>query len=239
MKYSISVIIPIYNEEAAIKSTLKNLVPILDKTFSDYEIIIVESGSTDKSAEVADKAAKKNNKIKVIHQGERKGYGNAIREGFKHCRCDLSMYLDSDNPFDFIHLKKAVKYFGDYDAVIGYMQGNKRETLGRLILSNGWNLLANIFFRLNAKGVDYPFKMIKTKLLKKINLLSDHSFIATEILIQLKKEKAKIKQIQIPTNIRIEGESKFNDSGKVIVNHLKDAIRCLLIKKFNKPIKKC
>jgi glycosyltransferase involved in cell wall biosynthesis len=231
MKYTLSIVIPVYNEEAGIKSTLKNLVPILNKTFSDYEIIFVESGSTDKSAEIADKAAKRNKKIKVIHQGMKKGYGNALREGLRNCKYDLTMYTDCDNPFDFIYIKKALRYFSNYDAVIGYRLG-KRETFGRLILSRGANLLENILFRLNVKEVNYPFKIIKTKLVKKMNLLSNNSFIAAEILMELKKKKARIKQIQIPTKLRMEGESKFMDLRKLILDHLKDATRCLLLKKF-------
>jgi len=235
MEYTLSIVIPVYNEEAGIKSTLKNLVPILNKTFSDYEIIVVESGSIDKSAEIADEAAKKNKKIKVIHQGIKKGYGNALREGLKICRYDLSMYTDCDNPFDFIYIKKALRYFNDYDAVIGYRLG-KRENLGRIILSKGANFFEKMFFRLNVKEINYPFKMIKTKLAKKMNLISNNSFISAEILMELKKNKAKIKQIQIPTKLRTEGESKFKDFGKVIADHLKDAIRCLLLKKFKKQV---
>jgi len=231
MKYSISIVIPAYNEEAGIKSTLKNLVPVLEKYFSDYEIIIVESGSTDKSAEVADKAAKKNRKIRVIHQGERKGYGNAIREGLNNCKKDLSMYTDCDNPFDFRHIKDALGYFNNHDAVIGYRLG-KRENFGRFIVSRVANLITNLLFRINAKEVNYPFKIIKTGLAKKMDLVSNNSFISAEILMELKKQKAKIKQIQIPTKLRDEGESKFKDSGKVIVGHLKDAARCLSMKKF-------
>ena len=226
MNYTISIVLPLYNEEAGIKSTLRNLVPVLKQAFSNYEIIIIESGSIDKSGEIADKAAKKNNKIKVIHQGERKGYGNAISEGLKHCRDSLSMYIDCDNPYDFKYLKEALKYIRDYDAVIGYKQG-KRETFGRLILSKGANLISKLLFRLNVKDVNYPFKMVKTDFVKKMNLLSNNSFIAAEILIELKKQKAKIKEILVPHKTRTEGKSKFMDFRKVISEHLIDIVRCL------------
>tara|TARA_B100000315_G_C14192238_1_gene413896 strand:- start:173 stop:610 length:438 start_codon:yes stop_codon:yes gene_type:complete len=141
------------------------------------------------------------------------------------------MYTDCDNPFDFRHIKGALRYFSNYDVVIGYRLG-KRENFGRFIISRGANLLTNLLFRLNAKEVNYPFKIIKTRLAKKMDLLSNNSFISAEILMELKKKKAKIKQIQIPTKLRDEGESKFKDSGKVIAGHLKDAASCLLMKKF-------
>lgn len=226
MKHNISIVLPLYNEEEGIKSTLKNLVPVLKRAFSDYEIIIVESGSTDKSGEIADRASKKDKKIRVIHQGSRKGYGNAIREGLKHCKHGLSMYIDCDNPYDFRYLEYAVNYIEECDAVIGYKQG-KRETFGRLVLSKGANLFSKVLFRLNVKDVNYPFKMMKTEFVKKMNLLSNNSFIAAEILIELKKQRAKIKEILVPHKMRTHGQSKFMNFRKVISEHLNDLLRCL------------
>jgi len=233
MKHTISIVLPVYNEEEGIKSTLNNLVPVLEQNFSDYEIIIVESGSTDKSGEVADEAAKNNKKIRVIHQGKRNGYGNGIREGLKYCRHELSLYIDCDNPYDFKYLKEATKYIGRYDAVIGYKKG-KRESFGRLILSKGAYFLNRALFGLNVKDINYPFKMIKTRLVRNMKLFSDKSFIAAEILIGLKKQKAKIKEIEVPHKVRTEGKSKMNLT-KIIGEHLIDTIRCIKKHHENKP----
>jgi glycosyltransferase involved in cell wall biosynthesis len=225
MKHTISIVLPVYNEEAGIISTLKNLVPVLEQTFSDYEIIIVESGSTDKSGEVADTAAKKNKKIRVIHQEERKGYSNGIREGLKHCKYELSMYIDCDNPYDFKYLKEAAKYIKDCDAVIGYKKG-KRESFARLILSKGAYFLNKTFFDINVKDINYPFKMIKTKFIKKMDLCSDKSFLPVELLIGLKKQKAQIKEMEVPHKIRAEGKSKMG-FGTMIIEHFIDMIKYL------------
>ena len=233
MNHTISIVLPVYNEEAGIKSTLRNLIPVLEENFSNYEVIIVESGSTDKSGEVADEAARKNKKIRVIHQGKRKGYGNGIREGLKHCRHELSLYIDCDNPYDFKYIKKAAKYIGKYDAVIGYKKG-KRESLGRLILSKGAYFLNRIIFGLNVKDINYPFKMMRTKLVKKMNLFSNKSFIAAEIMVGLKKQKAKIKEIEVPHTVRTEGKSKL-EYRNIIIEHLIDTIRCIKKHHESKP----
>jgi len=229
MKYSISIVLPVYNEESGLKSTLKGLVPILEKTFSNYEIIIVESGSTDRSGEIADEAAKKNKKVKVIHQGERKGYSNGIREGLRNCKNDISMYIDCDNPYDFKYLKEAAKYIGKYDAVIGYKIG-KRESFGRLVLSKGAYIINKMLFGLDAKDINYPFKMIKTEFVKKMNLFSDAYLIPVELLVGLKKQKAKIKEIEVPHKNRREGESKMGISN-MIIGHSTEIIQYLLKRK--------
>jgi glycosyltransferase involved in cell wall biosynthesis len=231
MKYSISIVLPVYNEEAGIKSTLRRLVPVLKQAFLDYEVIIVESGSTDKSGEVADNASKKNKNIKVIHQKERKGYSNGIREGLRNCKNEISMYIDCDNPYDFKYLKEAVKYMGNYDAVIGFKKG-KRESITRLILSKGAYYLNLLLFGLNVKDINYPFKMVKTKFVKKMPLYSNNSLISVEILVGLKKQNAKIKEIEVPHKIRTEGESKMGFSS-MIIGHFVEIIEYFLMRKRN------
>jgi glycosyltransferase involved in cell wall biosynthesis len=231
MKYSISIVLPVYNEESGLKSTLKGLVPILEKTFSNYEIIIVESGSTDNSSKVADEAAKKNKNIRVIHQGERKGYGNGIREGLKNCKKYISMYIDCDNPYDFTYLKKAAKYIKEYDAVIGYKVG-KRESIGRSILSKGAYFLNSLLFGLNVKDINYPFKMIKTSFVRKMVLNSNTSLIPIELLVGLRTQNAKIKEIKVPHKIRTEGKSKMGFSS-MIIEHFVEIFRYFLLKRRN------
>tara|TARA_Y100000294_G_C8513175_1_gene319664 strand:- start:295 stop:993 length:699 start_codon:yes stop_codon:yes gene_type:complete len=223
MKYSISIVVPVYNEEEGITSTLKNLMPVLKSTFSDYEIIIVESGSTDNSAKVADKASKNNRRIKVIHQGKRKGYGNGIREGLRNCKNELLMYTDCDNVYDFKYIREAAKYIGEYDAVIGYKKG-KRESMMRLIVSKGAYYLNLLLFGLNVKDINYPFKMMKTRFVKKMNLYSNTTLIPVELLVGLKKQKAKIKEIEVPFIMRTEDKSKMNYI-TVISGHIVDIAR--------------
>ena len=221
MAYSISVVIPVYNEEKNVGATLKRLVPVLKNNFFDYEVIIVESGSTDKSSAIIDNFARKNKKIIVIHQKKKMGYSNAIRTGFMECKKELSIFVDCDLPYDFKYLADASKYMRDYDAVLGYRVG-KRGSLGRLIMSKGANILAKVLFNINVKDVGFPFKMIRTRLLKNFNLVSNNSFIREEILIELKKHNARTKEIPIPYQARIEGKSKFSNFSRTVKGHLVD-----------------
>jgi len=179
MNESISVVIPVYNDGEGLASTLKNLVPVLRRGFSDYETVIVESGSTDGSGEIADKAGKSNKRIKVIHQGEKKGYGNAIREGWMHCSKNFTIYMDCDMPYEYRYIVEAKKYMKDYDAIIGYKSG-KRESIARLIVSRGANMLSRILFDIRARDQNYSFKLIKTSFIKKMNVVSDSSFFPAE-----------------------------------------------------------
>ena len=224
MKYRISVVIPIYNEEQNINKSLNKLVPLLEKKFPDYEIVLVESGSTDNSASIADNAAKNNRRIKVIHQRKRLGYGNAIRTGLEKCSLDVCIYSDCDLPYDFKNIVEATKYIGNYDAVIGYKLG-KRESIGRYILSFGGKAFARIFFGIKVKDVGFPFKLMRTKLVKRFRLVSDTNFIPVEILLELKKNRAKIKEMPIQYRMRKIGNSKVISYFSIIKDYLADVAK--------------
>jgi hypothetical protein len=139
------------------------------------------------------------------------------------------MYIDCDNPYDFKYLKEAAGYMEKYDAVIGFKKG-KRESITRLVLSKGAYYLNLLLFGLNVRDINYPFKMIKTKFVKKINLFSDAYLIPVELLVGLKRQKAKIKEIEVPHKNRKEGESKMSISS-MIIGHSTETIQYLLKRK--------
>lgn len=90
----ISIVLPVYNVE---KYLVRCLDTILDQTFKlDYEVICVDDGSTDNSGKILDKYAKKNPKIKVIHQ-ENLGLSEARNTGLKHVKGKYTMFIDSDD----------------------------------------------------------------------------------------------------------------------------------------------
>lgn len=100
----ITVIIPVYNVEKYLKKCVHSVEA---QTYKDYEIILVDDGSTDNSASLCDELAENNNKIKVVHQ-ENKGLGGARNTGIRHCDTEYIFFLDSD---DCIHpqlLEKCV-----------------------------------------------------------------------------------------------------------------------------------
>ena len=101
---NITVIIPVYNVE---KYLIKCVSSVENQTYKDYEIILIDDGSTDNSAILCDELAKENDNIKVIHQ-ENKGLGGARNTGIRHCDTEYVLFLDSD---DCIHpqlLEKCV-----------------------------------------------------------------------------------------------------------------------------------
>jgi len=221
MKYRISVVVPIYNEESNVEKTVLSLINLLSKDCLDYEIIIVDSNSTDRSREISENLVRKHKKVKYIYQPKRLGFGNGLIEGYKNCKLDYVWYMDADFPYPIEELRKSYPYLDKYDAVIGYKTG-KRENWKRKLMSIVYNRLIKFLYHIKYKDVNYSYKIVRNDVLKKMTLISDGWFIDAEILIELKKGNYKVKEIPIPYTIRKTGDSKINNYSKVVLGILKE-----------------
>ncbi|MHC4637748.1 MAG: glycosyltransferase family 2 protein [Planctomycetota bacterium] len=102
---SITVFFPCYNEQENVEKTTLNAVRLLEEINADYEIIIVDDGSSDDTPKIADSIASLNQRIKVIHHNPNLGYGAALQSGFKNAEKPLVFYTDGDGPAGQPHQK--------------------------------------------------------------------------------------------------------------------------------------
>src|SRR3989338_7377483 len=125
MKESLSIIVPMYNEEQNAENVIRSLNAGLNKVVDKYEIIVVESGSIDNTRKIVENLSKKYKNIRLITQKRKEGLGSAIRLGFDESRYDLVFYMDGDEPFEITELNRALPLIKDADAVIGYKIGGR------------------------------------------------------------------------------------------------------------------
>lgn len=202
---NLSVFFPAYNEVDNIVLTVTKAVEILKKLNLDWEIIIVDDGSTDGTAKKADELSQKINGVRVIHQTNG-GYGKALRTGFENCRNLQIVYTDADGQFDFSEVSKFLEAAKEADLVIGF-RIKRQDPLFRLLFAKGWALALRIFFGLNLKDVDCGFKLIKKEALEKILPLESTrgGMINAELAIKAQKRGFKIAQVGVNHHPRIAG----------------------------------
>jgi len=111
----ISVVVPVFNEERAVASTMKQLKEVMDKTAYDYEIIAVNDGSKDKSLEIL----KEINGINVISHPYNLGYSASIKDGIKHAKGNLILITDADGTYPIREIPNLLKHIDKYDMVVG------------------------------------------------------------------------------------------------------------------------
>ena len=207
---ALSVFLPCYNEEANLEKTYKNVKENLDRFFARYEIILVDDGSKDKTGEIADKIAKKDKTVKVIHHNPNRGYGAAFKSGFYNASLPWISFIDADGQFDFSEIGHFLETQKDTDAdlVIGYYLDRKVSRLCKLN-SFAWQTLVFLLFGLKVRDIDCGFKLVSKKVIDTIPRLESErgAFISSEFLIKAKKAGFKIVEIGVTHYPRAKGEA--------------------------------
>lgn len=221
---SISLVVPLYNEEVTIGELAEKLEQYFSKLGILYEIILVESGSTDRSGMVCDELARKYSSVKVIHEGARNGYGSGIRTGWSQAQYEIMTYVDSDSPCSLDYYAQALKLLKnpEVEVVLGYRVGG-RENFTRWFFSKGYNWLTKVIFGLyGVSDVNFTFKLFRKEAYNKINLQSKGWFIDVELLAELKKQKARWVQLPIQYTPRTKGSSTVKINIKLLTGFLKE-----------------
>lgn len=224
-KPSISFFCPAYYDEKNLPILIPKVVKVLKNLSSNFEIVIVEDGSPDTTREVADRFAKIYKPfIKVIHHPKNLGYGAALRSGYNNAtKYDYVFYTDGDNQYDVDELNKFISYLKNYDAIIGFRK-TRALTFSRQIQTIVYNKLIKFIFGLNIKDINCSMKIVSRKALGKIDLTSNGTFIDAELLIKLKNNNFKIKEIEVTHLPRIFGKAS-GGSKKVIFQTLSEIIK--------------
>lgn len=215
MEHSISAFFPAYNDEKTIEKLVLTAISTLKQITKDYEVIIVDDGGPDRSGEIADDLSRKFKEVRVIHHKHNKGYGGALKSGFKNAKKELVFYTDGDGQYDVRELKKLLPFIKEADVVNGY-KINRSDSIHRKILGGLWNLGVRILFNLKVKDVDCDFRLIKRKIFSKIRLESDSGFLPVEMMIKIQRAGFKIKNIPVHHYPRTEGDSQFFKISRII-----------------------
>lgn len=204
---TLSVFFPAYFDEKNIDKVVDSAVKVLEELkLKDYEIIIIEDGSPDKTAEVADNLAEKYPKVRVIHHKKNLGYGVTLRDGFVNARLDYVFYTDGDNQFDLEELKKFVALIPFSDIVVGYRK-RKQYSFYRKFTSLCYNYLLKLIFDIDFWDIDCAFKLFKADLFRKITINSVDAFIDAEIMLKAKLLNYSVTEIGVMHLPRVDGIS--------------------------------
>lgn len=193
---SLSIIFPCFNEADNIGDLLRDTLEVVRDIADDFEIIVVDDGSSDNTVEVVEKYKEDNPQIKVVSHKVNRGYGAALKTGFNNAKKDLVFYTDGDAQFDISEIKKLLPLVEKYEAVTGYRIKRQDKPIRRLY-ARIWALLNNALFKLGVRDIDCAFKLYRKESIKDLNLYSDGAFIDVEILARIKKRGGKIAEVGV------------------------------------------
>ncbi len=212
---SISFTFPCYNEEANVGAVIEQAVKTGEEYGVDYEVVVVDDGSRDRTADVVRQWAQKNPRVKLVRHDYNIGYGAGVRSGIKHCTKDLLLLTDGDNQFHISDIEKLFSKIDSCDVVAGYRLSRK-DHAGRRLNGFLWSHLTRLLFGLKLRDMDCAFKLIRRKCLQGIDLRSDQLLINAEMLGRLKKKGCKIQEIGIPHYARTAGKATATHPVKIL-----------------------
>ncbi len=223
VKGKLSLVLPAHNEEPNIKTVVEEAAQVLPTAFTDYEVIVVNDGSKDRTLEIAQALASDNPHVRVVNHPVNQGYGAAVTSGFNAATGDYIMFMDSDRQFDINDIHRLTPFVAEYDIVAGY-RIKRNDPAHRLLNARIFGLAVTLLFNLGVRDIDCAFKIIHADVLKGINLQSPGALINTEILAKARAQGRSIYQVGVNHYARLEGEQS-GASLKVVVRAFLEIIR--------------
>jgi len=190
---SISVFFPCYNEQENVDRTAEKALRTLERLDADFEVIIVDDGSSDATGQIADEISRRDGRVKVVHHQRNLGYGAALRSGFRTATKELVFYTDGDGQFDIEEMPPLLELMAKYDIVSCYRL-NRRDPLVRKINGWCWTRLVCLLFGLKIRDIDCAFKLYKREIFDNIKMSSTGALIDTEILARATRKGYRITQ---------------------------------------------
>lgn len=227
----LSMFFPMWNEEeyveravAAAREISERMVD--DGVISDYELIIVDDASTDRTPEIADRLAAADRHVKVVHHPRNRKLGGAMQTGFATAKGDVVLYSDADLPFDMEEVPRALRLMRQYDAdvVSAYRFDRTGEGYTRAIYTFFYNLLIRSLFGVKARDINFAFKICRRRVLDHVQLRSEGSFIDAELIIRSTRMGFELLQFGVDYFPRTRGVSTLS-SPKVIVGIVREMVR--------------
>lgn len=209
--FRVSFVMPAYNEVENIAEAVEKAVAALRNYTVEYEVIVVNDGSSDGTAELLDSLAKEEPALRPIHHETNKGYGAALKSGFTSARHDLVFYTDADNQFDVDEIKFLLPMSEKYDIVTGF-RIYRYDPVIRSILSWGFNKMCRILFGIRVRDVDCAFKLFKRKVFDSFEMESKDFFIDAEILSKARARGFSINEIGVKHFPRRAGRATVRSS---------------------------
>ncbi len=205
-RYSISVFFPCYNEVETLDSLVRKSLDVLDGVSDDYEVIIVDDGSSDGTAELADGLATEFEAVRVVRHEVNTGYGGALQSGFKAAAKEFVFYTDGDSQFDIGELPDLLPMMETADIVSCYRL-NRQEGFLRKLNAWCWGKLVCVVFGMRLRDIDCAFKLYRREIFDNITILSTGALIDAEILARANRKGYRIVQKGVKHYPRTAGSS--------------------------------
>ena len=213
---SISAFFPCYNDAKTIGDLVLQADNELRRLTDDYEIIVVNDGSRDESAQVLQGLRTRVPRLSVVTHDTNRGYGGALRSGFSHVTKDLVFYTDGDGQYDVRELPILLMLLTEDTHFVNGMKMKRHDAPHRVHIGNLHQFLMRWMFWLPVTDVDCDFRLVRRAVVEQIHLRSNSGSICVELVKQAQRAGAQFREVSVHHYPRKSGESEFFTPGRIL-----------------------
>jgi glycosyltransferase involved in cell wall biosynthesis len=224
-KPSISLFFPAWNEEDYVERAVSRAVSVLSRLTDDFEIIVVNDASTDRTQEICEQLASRIPQVRVVTHPINLKLGGSIKTGLASTTKDIVVYSDIDLPFDLNELERALHLMSylEADMICAFRFDRTSEGPKRIVYSFVYNVLIRNLFDIQIKDVNFSFKVMHRRVLEAMELKSQGSFVDAELVVKAIRLGFRVFQMGVDYFPRTRGISTLA-SPSVIVKIVKELV---------------
>jgi len=206
---SLTVFYPAYNDSATVASLVIAAVQTASRLTPDFEVVVVNDGSVDTTADIADELARLYSQVRVVHHARNLGYGGALSSGFAAATKDLVFYTDGDAQYDPREMALLwERMTDDVDLVNGY-KISRSDPLHRIIVGRIYHWTVKILFGLKVRDVDCDFRLMRRRIFDRVRLEKTSGVICLEMMKKIQDAGFRIAEVPVHHYHRAHGKSQF------------------------------
>jgi len=207
---SLSVFFPAYNDAPSLPALVGKTIEVLREHVEDYEVIVVNDGSYDNTADVLDELRDRYAPyLRVITHPQNRGYGGALRTGLASAKKDFVFYTDGDGQYDVGELPELLRLCGPKTGLVNGFKLERQDPAHRIWIGNVYNFCARLLFRIRIHDIDCDYRLIRRSLLDQIQLTSTSGTICVELVRKLELSGCEVREVGVHHYPRLHGKSQF------------------------------
>jgi glycosyltransferase involved in cell wall biosynthesis len=209
-RQSLSVFFPAYNDAPSLPGLIAKTMQVLRDNVQDFELIVVNDGSSDDTACVLDELRSRHHPyLRVVTHRRNRGYGGALRSGFAAAGKEFVFYTDGDGQYDTGELPLLLDSMADDVGLVNGYKLERHDPRHRIWIGEIYNWFARFLFRLRIRDVDCDFRLIRGRLLRGLDLRSTSGTICVELVRKIELSPWRVAEVGVHHYPRLYGRSQF------------------------------
>ena len=213
---SLSVFFPAYNDSGTIASLVIAALKTAATLTPNYEVIVVNDGSTDSTPQILDELARVYPQLHVVTHTVNRGYGGALRSGFANASKDVIFYTDGDAQYDPAEMALLWPKMGPGVDLVNGFKISRSDPWHRIIIGRIYHHTVKILFGLRVRDVDCDFRMMRRSIFERVRLEKNSGVICLEMMKKIQDAGFTIIEVPVHHYHRAHGESQFFNFRRVV-----------------------